>query len=595
MKLKRVRIKGFQSFEDSGDMNFEPGINLIIGQNNSGKSAFFRALKHDFLDDRHKNEDKFELHLLAEPAIELSVVIPGDELKNAILKFGQRIYFSKRLEELEKLFSKDLNQIDLTRHSKHNDFSSVLSNKEAFNGGHSHSFCVGQLANGILNLTYCDYQEASLYRHTYSDAMKTFWQEELFFFDAERLKIGQSLHGVQERLEPDASNLPTVLNTLLTNDRVKFDKLVSYLKEVFSTIGNITVPPSEPNQVEIRVFATEDMSNRALSFSLLQSGTGVAQALAILTAIMTLDTAIIMIDEINSFLHPAAMKALLRIIQTEYAHHQYIISTHALDVISYSNPSTVHLIRKTGYKSIAEKIDLNTIEDLRNVASHLGVSMSDVFAADKVVWVEGQTEELCFPYLYQEFFDKSLPKGMLIVAVKNTGDFNRNRDRKLVYEIYKQLSSASSSLTETVAFSFDSELLSDAEKEKMKSESKSLIQFLPRRHFECYLINSEAINAFICSKNFDLTVTPTDVEKKLKELGKTFGKNWNEIIEDENWLCVVDAANLIDAVCSALSGEKVRFNKKNDSLFLLKHILKNKKESLQELADYVHGLVEKKT
>ncbi len=41
-----------------------------------------------------------------------------------------------------------------------------------------------------------------------------------------------------------------------------------------------------------------------------------AQVTAILTAIMTVDDAIIVIDEINSFLHPSAVKALLRIIQT---------------------------------------------------------------------------------------------------------------------------------------------------------------------------------------------------------------------------------------------------------------------------------------
>lgn len=41
MRLLKARILGFQSFGDSGDIEFLDGINLIVGQNNAGKSAFY--------------------------------------------------------------------------------------------------------------------------------------------------------------------------------------------------------------------------------------------------------------------------------------------------------------------------------------------------------------------------------------------------------------------------------------------------------------------------------------------------------------------------------------------------------------------------
>jgi AAA15 family ATPase/GTPase len=50
------------------------------------------------------------------------------------------------------------------------------------------------------------------------------------------------------------------------------------------------------------------MERRELGFSLDSSGTGVSQVVAILTVMAMFTQAVIVIDEINSFLHPAAAK-----------------------------------------------------------------------------------------------------------------------------------------------------------------------------------------------------------------------------------------------------------------------------------------------
>ena len=41
MRLIKARVRGFQSFSDSGEVTFSEGINLIIGQNNAGKVRSF--------------------------------------------------------------------------------------------------------------------------------------------------------------------------------------------------------------------------------------------------------------------------------------------------------------------------------------------------------------------------------------------------------------------------------------------------------------------------------------------------------------------------------------------------------------------------
>ena len=188
-----------------------------------------------------------------------------------------------------------------------------------------------------------------------------------------------------------------------------------------------------------------------------------------------------------------------------------------------------------------------------------------------------------------------MPKGLLIVAA-TPGDFNaKRRDRAIVYEIYKKLTAASSSLSVTVAFSFDSEKLSELDKNKMTTESKGLIHFLPRRHFECYLVDPTAIANFIGrqDKEPDSPITSDIVTQRLKELAaqKPFLiDTWTGDISDEHWLSTVDAANLIKACCASLTNERVIFTKTTHSLSLLKDITQQNRASLDGLTGYVKSL-----
>jgi len=290
------------------------------------------------------------------------------------------------------------------------------------------------------------------------------------------------------------------------------------------------------------------------------------------------------------------VKALLRIIQTEYAHHQYIISTHAPEVISFSNPSSIFLVKRSGYASTVEKLALDKVETFREVAGHLGVSMADVFAADQIIWVEGPTEELCFPFLYNLATKKALPRGTIFTSVVATGDFiAKRRDKEIVYEVYQRLSAAAAPLVSSVAFSFDSEELSDADKDSMTKNSKGLMHFLPRRHLECFLINATAIATFIQGKDHPSSAPVTEQEVKLalaRAAGEAFKiKEWKGDLTDETWQNRVDAAKLIAHVVSNLSEARVTFNKNRDTLALMKMVSAANPAQLAEVATYVCGLV----
>ena len=378
--------------------------------------------------------------------------------------------------------------------------------------------------------------------------------------------------------------------------RGTFRKLVAHLREIFSTVGDLSVSTTAGNELEIRVWPTEDVINSEVSFSLTNCGTGVAQVIALLTVMMTSDPAIIVIDEVSSFLHPAATKALLRIAQTHYAYHQYIISTHSPDVIGSGEPATVHLVRRNGYEFSVKPVDLAKLDELREVANQIGVSMTDVFGAERIIWVEGPTEEKCFPFIHSETIG-SWPRGVTVAPVVATGDFFSKTKRKdLVFDIYSRLSKAASPLVKTVTFSFDREDLGPNQVRDLEKRAAGRLILLPRRHFECFLIDPSAIAALIAKYVPDVvtTATPAAVSAHIRAIGgdRKFKapELWNDNISDEKWLSDVDGAELIKCVCGDLTDQRLEFTKTHHSFELLQHIMKNNRTALDALVKYVRTL-----
>lgn len=601
MRLIKARVLGFQSFDDSGEIEFADGINLIVGQNNSGKSALLRALLPVLVDDRHRTPEKWATHQLSTPSVEVVIELSGQELRESVLRFGaQHIPVPVPNNDpnvfIAELWARNTIRLALMRQANSNFYPQTYPSYDVFlSAPDASKYCtVAQPNGGDVQCSGIMLSAADSLPGLVADM----WQQDMFFFTSERFALGESGHGHAIRLQPNAQNLPAVLHTLNGTRGSVFRRLVSHLREIFTTVGNLSISPTPTGNIEIRVWPTEEMDRVELSFPLNSGGTGVSQVIALLTAIMTVDNAVLIIDEINSFLHPAAVKSLLRILQTEYGHHQYIISTHAPEVIGFSNPRTIHLVKREGYESNVRRLDLGEISAFREVADHLGVAMADVFAADRIIWVEGPTEELCFPFLYQQVARHAVPRGTLFTSVMATGDFlTKKRDKKLIYEIYRRLSQVAVPLVVSVAFSFDSENLSEIEKSSMVNDSQGAMHFLPRRHIECYLIDPSSIAKFIADRDLESksTVTEAMARRKLIDLGGTSRfkvSGWNNDLTNTTWSARVDAANLIAETCTQLSENRVTFNKKDDTLTLLQLVQDKNPEQIEELSHYVNGLVQ---
>ena len=55
MYISRLQLLNYKSFRDSGVLEFQPGINIIVGANNSGKTALLEALSLSFVTSPHRS------------------------------------------------------------------------------------------------------------------------------------------------------------------------------------------------------------------------------------------------------------------------------------------------------------------------------------------------------------------------------------------------------------------------------------------------------------------------------------------------------------------------------------------------------------
>ncbi|WP_411196245.1 AAA family ATPase [Rhizobium sp.] len=599
MLISEMSLENYASFASSGRMKFGPGINFVVGQNNTGKSALLGSLRSAFPQNPHRNELVFRSEELPQSTQSGIAMFSGSSLMRSWLRQGFHIALlvnSGQQTFPPELSSFFLNESWAAEFERGNPFGFRLRNPPHITPSNPTWAMFRPTTAGPAFVSW-----GNSTGNDFATITANCWSDSLFFFDAQRYNIGRCSITLSEKLQSDAGNLPAVLMRMQGNQGDLFKSLTQHMRDIFPSVKNLSVSsPNSSDALEILVWPLVEQRHKELATPLDESGTGLSQVLSILTVAMTMERAVIVIDEISSFLHPAAAKALVRILESHYPQHQYIISTHSSEVISACTPATVHLVTKTDFTSSIVPLDVASITDLRALTGELGVSMTDVFAADRVIWVEGPTEEAAFPYIFEQMRDdnsaEQREKSPQFTAVVATGDFTSKRTRhELVFDIYSRLSGATAALAGAATFAFDAEELTPQQMVGLKKRANHRLLFLPRRMFECYLVHPGAIATVINSSLEDDPVSIADVEAFLRGNGGSpkykAAKTWNDDWYHEAWLKAVDAAMLIKDMFDRLSGARIAYNKRIHSFAIIKEILATEPGFADQLIEFVKELV----
>jgi hypothetical protein len=277
--------------------------------------------------------------------------------------------------------------------------------------------------------------------------------------------------------------------------------------------------------------------------------------------------------------------------------HQFIISTHSPSTIAASDPKTIHIVRIKDAESSVESINISVTKNQQVYLAEIGAKLSDVFGADNILWVEGKTEEICFPRIIEKMSGVSL-MGTVIVAVINTGDFQKKKNADLIFSIYDRLSKGSGLLPPAVGFLFDSEKLSPTDKTDLRKKSHNAVAFLERRMIENYLLNANGIfNVFInTSEVADLKITLEDIQKWIgdnKWKKDYISKEHSTNKVDENWLVNVDGAKFLSDLFNSVSKQKLAFDKLKHSVALCDWVIENSFDDLKEIQALLNKVLKK--
>lgn len=602
MRFLSVKVRNYKSILNTEELVLSPGFNTVIGENNVGKTALLEAISvHAERPYGHvsKATKPYPSAYIEEwSMIEADVVFEIDEIKEILRSLDSFMIPTRKASD-----PSDANDV----------LRELLRNPRMILGWRGTAPASGTFViDGVAGLF------SRLIRYKFDQETNNFVQidgslspydfpnsvfaqitqlvkNRIFLAKAERLNLAESAVGTTKELAANAENLPQVLN-LLQGSRGKYEEFLKLVNFIFPDIKLVTSnivssPPQAKTKILIWGQEAAEKDNKLpdrqdLAISLSESGTGVGQVLAMLYIIVSSEfPRIIVIDEPQTFLHPSAIRRLFSVFQ-DYSQHQYIISTHSPLAISSIAKQSILFLKKADSQTKVEIIDPTETEKLKNILLDIGVRLSDVFGTDRVLWVEGPTEERCFPLIIQNLVKERYPVAS-VIGVLSTSELIEDKDRKSArraLEIYERLTTKSSLLPVAIGFIFDQEGRSDTEIEDLERQSKDLMSFTSRKMYENYLLIPEAIIQIFKANGKDQN-TVEDIQNEINNF--LVQNKFVDGIETKDWKQKVHGANLLKYLFNKFAGDGNSYDKIRDGEFLTNYIIEHFPLELNDIREQI--------
>jgi putative AbiEii toxin of type IV toxin-antitoxin system/AAA ATPase-like protein/OLD-like protein len=206
-----------------------------------------------------------------------------------------------------------------------------------------------------------------------------------FFFSPFRHSLNRMAAQEAQRLEQNGSNLAQMLHTVQSNNTGLFRQIESFLSAALHDLGALQTPLiGGETEVAIRLPRGDYL------IRLQDTGGGVEQLLMIATVLNTTgEESSLFLEEPESHLHPGAQRFLLE--RMSGTGRQVIITTHSPVFVNAVRPRSLYRVSYRDERSVVAPV--REPEALSDVLSDIGARNSDVLMSDAVVFVEGPGDQ----------------------------------------------------------------------------------------------------------------------------------------------------------------------------------------------------------
>lgn len=401
MLLSEVYIKNYRSIEE---LKLNLGkCSIIVGKNNSGKSNILKAIDLVLGEKYYIKLTKNDFY-------------NRDENREIIIRLTFRNFMPEELKKIEEnikfkvqVDSEWFSPDDIKRFLRHENKITMeiralpnQNSKKIFFGGIPYKYFSNELKDSIVG---------TLYIPAVRDPSNILKVTEYSFLNKLLNIMYKQADSVQKKALEDA------LSKATEKCKEMFDIYEQDLDRITKSIIEhnglkFAMLPSDSNSLYKKLeLLLDDGVETELEFK----GSGIQSVVIIslfkLYSDLKAGNALLLIEEPESFLHPQANRHMAKILH-EFCikdNMQLIIATHSPNYLQSSNVKDIILLDKKELKTKSTQID--GISDETKLKRELNVSNLELFFADKVILVEGETEKILLPAIAKQIskrydFDK---------------------------------------------------------------------------------------------------------------------------------------------------------------------------------------------
>lgn len=244
------------------------------------------------------------------------------------------------------------------------------------------------------------------------------------------------------------------------------------------------------------------------------NGSGIREALRLVLDVEFGHPNILLVEEPEIHLHPALETSMMRYLKRISLNCQVFITTHSTNFLDTAEMQNVYLVSKPDSTQI-QKLDIEEAE--AQIPKELGIRLSSLFMFDRLVFVEGQSDE--------DILREWASKLGINFSQANVGFISMGGVRNFAHFATEAILSFLTKRQVKIWFLIDRDEKEDSEVVELQNRlgNNAELRVLKKREIENYLICPRAIREFVkfkreSSGNLDKDELPdeADIENKIE-------------------------------------------------------------------------------